>query len=129
MLAEQQGWEWRKDKELENDCGQPSARCLSGCGVVSCAAAPRENGRIFDAGHRRSAWRSKLCRTSDRSVEGTVAHFTAGSTVMKAVIDKDSPTAHSVVDMLPMTLLFSDFGGEEKVSSLPRPFDFTGQTE
>ncbi|WP_307794455.1 cyclophilin-like fold protein [Arthrobacter cavernae] len=53
-------------------------------------------------------------------------HFTAGSTVVKAVIDRDTRTARSFVDMLPMTLRFSDYGGKEKVASPPRHFDFTG---
>lgn len=107
-------------------------RRLAACPDVALSHVPLRHGRTGVNLRRRAPAkcpRSKLCRTSDRSVEGTVAHFTAGSTVVRAVIDKDSPTAHSVVDMLPMNLLFSDFGGEKKVSSPPRPFDFTGLRE
>jgi hypothetical protein len=99
-------------------------------GVVSCVAAAPGGKPAPSDGHEpstsNSAVGSNSSAGSERSVEGTVVHFTAGSTVVKAVLDKDTPTARSFVGMLPMTLRFSDFGGNEKVASPPRPFDFTG---
>jgi hypothetical protein len=102
-------------------------------GVVSCAAAapggspaPSTPNARAEPGATNSPVSSNSSASSEHSVEGTVVHFTAGSTVVKAVLDRDTPTARSFVGMLPMTLRFSDFGGNEKVASPPRPFDFTG---
>ncbi|MGO4453826.1 cyclophilin-like fold protein [Arthrobacter sp. RAF14] len=57
---------------------------------------------------------------------GTSLTFTAGSTVVRATLDEDSPATRSLLAMLPMTLRFSDFGGQEKVASPPHRFDYGG---
>lgn len=103
------------------------ALLVLGFGVVSCAGA--KSGRGQEPATPDAVTKSGGSNSSvgpEGSVEGTVVHFTAGSTVVKAVIDRDTPTARSFVGMLPMTLRFSDYGGKEKVASPPRPFDFTG---
>ena len=60
-----------------------------------------------------------------KSVAGTIVHFTAGDVVVEAVIEDDNPTTRSFLEMLPMTLTFSDFGGKEKVASPTGKLDFT----
>lgn len=59
-------------------------------------------------------------------VAGTVVRFTTGSTVVTVAITEDTATARDFVSMLPMTLAFEDFHGQEKVATPPRPFDYTG---
>jgi hypothetical protein len=38
----------------------------------------------------------------------------------------DNPTAHDLVDQLPLTLRFRDFNGVEKIAKLPRPLTMEG---
>ena len=38
----------------------------------------------------------------------------------------DNPTAHDLVDQLPLTLTFRDFNGVEKIADLPRPLTTAG---
>lgn|GEM_PF-2610771 len=57
---------------------------------------------------------------------GTTITFTTGSTVVRVVIDEDTPATRSLLAMLPMTVRFSDFGGQEKVATPPGRFDYTG---
>ncbi len=59
-------------------------------------------------------------------VAGTTVHFTAGSTVVTVTIAEDNATTRDFVSMLPMTLEFKDYHGQEKISYPPRPFDYTG---
>lgn len=63
--------------------------------------------------------------SSEQGVAGTTVHFTAGDAVVEVVIEEDNPTTRSFVAMLPMTLEFSDFGGNEKVATPTGEWDFT----
>ncbi|HSU37279.1 MAG TPA: cyclophilin-like fold protein [Propionibacteriaceae bacterium] len=38
----------------------------------------------------------------------------------------DNPTAHDLIDQLPLTLAFADFNHVEKVAELPRPLTMDG---
>ena len=38
----------------------------------------------------------------------------------------DNPTAHDLVDQLPLTLTFRDFNSVEKIADLPRPLNTAG---
>lgn len=38
----------------------------------------------------------------------------------------DSATARSLIDQLPLTLTFSDFGSQEKIANLPAPLSLEG---
>ncbi|MFJ4027547.1 cyclophilin-like fold protein [Paenarthrobacter sp. NPDC089989] len=66
-----------------------------------------------------------LSPTADRGVVGTVVRFTAKGAVVEVVIDEDNPTTRSFLAMLPMTLVFSDYGGKEKISTPTGVWDFT----
>jgi hypothetical protein len=57
-------------------------------------------------------------------VNSTV-HFTAGEVVVEVVIDASTAVTRSFLAMLPMTLVFSDFGGKEKVATPTGEWDFT----
>ncbi|MFC9220575.1 cyclophilin-like fold protein [Streptomyces hygroscopicus] len=60
---------------------------------------------------------------SDDSDEaaGTV-RFTAGDTSVDVTME-DNPAARDFLSMLPLTLAFKDFAGNEKISYLPRELD------
>lgn len=62
---------------------------------------------------------------NSQAVIGTVVRFTAGEALVEAVIE-DTPTTRSFLEMLPMTLEFSDYGGREKISYPPDSFDYDG---
>ena len=58
---------------------------------------------------------------SDEAAE-TVVGFTAGDTSLDVTM-KDNPAARDFLSMLPLTLEFKDFAGNEKISYLPRELD------
>lgn len=62
---------------------------------------------------------------SEQGVEGTVVRFTADDVVVDVTIAQDNPTTRSFLEMLPMTLEFSDYGGKEKVAAPTGEWDFT----
>jgi hypothetical protein len=51
--------------------------------------------------------------------------ITIGETVLDAEL-WDNPTAADLVDRLPLTLRFADFGAVEKTARLPRPLTMDG---
>ena len=59
---------------------------------------------------------------SDQIV-GSVIRFTTGLARIDVTIEQDSPAVRDFVSMLPMTLVFEDFAGNEKISYLPRELD------
>jgi len=63
--------------------------------------------------------------SADQGVVGTVGHFTSGDAVVEVVIDEDNPITRSFFAMLPMTLVFSDYGGKEKVATPAGEWNFT----
>ena len=81
--------------------------------LTACSAPPGGTPSLASASPTPAA------EPAERQVAGTVVTFTAGSVVVKAVIEEDTPTTRSFLAMLPMTLSFSDFGGREKVASPP----------
>ncbi|MEU4641665.1 cyclophilin-like fold protein [Micromonospora sp. NPDC023814] len=76
--------------------------------------APSTPGASQERGHQR--------------VAGTVVRFTAGSIAVDVAIEEDTPTTRDFLSLLPMTLAFEDYGGREKVTNPPRPFDYDGAT-
>lgn len=106
------------------------ALAVVGLALAACSTSP---GAV-DAAQTPTAASTNPLATStpeqgaDQAIVGTVVHFTAGSVVVRAVIEEDTPTTRSFLAMLPMTLRFSDFGGREKVASPPEAFDFTDAT-
>lgn len=55
----------------------------------------------------------------------TAIRITLADQTCTAQLD-DNATARDLVGALPLTLTFSDSGGVEKVTKLPRPLDTTG---
>ncbi|WP_257226439.1 cyclophilin-like fold protein [Rhodococcus opacus] len=53
---------------------------------------------------------------------GTTVRFTAGDTSIHVTME-DNPAARDFLSMLPLTLEFEDFAGNEKISYLPREVD------
>lgn len=63
-----------------------------------------------------------LDTTASRDAVGTTVRFTAGDTSIHVTM-ADNPAAQDFLSMLPLTLEFEDFAGNEKISYLPRELD------
>jgi hypothetical protein len=100
------------------------ALLILGLGLASCTGVPPERNQERPEAKRPALRPAHRTRREfgdfgefGEFVEGAAVHFVAGSDLVEAVIDKDTPTARSFVAMLPMTLRFSDYGGKEKVAA------------
>ena len=60
------------------------------------------------------------------SIIGTVVRFTAPRGSVDMTIDEDNPAVRDLLSMLPMTLTFEDFAGQEKIAYPPRDVQFAG---
>lgn len=63
---------------------------------------------------------------AEESIVGTVVRFTAGEVLITVTIEEDNAATRSFLQMLPMTVEFSDYGGKEKVATPTGEFDFAG---
>ncbi|MGP9724463.1 cyclophilin-like fold protein [Corynebacterium sp. AOP40-9SA-29] len=59
-------------------------------------------------------------------VTGTVVSLRAGDTEVEVTITEDTPAARDFLSMLPLTLDFEEYAGNEKISYLPRELDYEG---
>jgi hypothetical protein len=59
-------------------------------------------------------------------VQGTIVRFTAGDTSIDVTIAADSAATRDFLSMLPLTLSFEEFSGQEKISYLHRKLDTAG---
>ncbi len=57
---------------------------------------------------------------------GTVVRFTTPRGSVDMTIDEDNPAVRDLLSMLPMTLTFEDFAGQEKIAYPPRNVQFAG---
>lgn len=64
-------------------------------------------------------------RTDDEIV-GAVIRFSSDATSVDVTVDEDNPAVRDFVSMLPLTLTFEEYAGEEKISYLPRKLDHEG---
>lgn len=62
----------------------------------------------------------------EERVSDIIVQFAAGSTVVEAVMEPESPVARDFLSMLPMTVRFEDFHGMESIAYPPRDIDTTG---
>lgn len=72
-----------------------------------------------------SADASKRTKTGDEIV-GAVIRFASDATSVDVTVDEDNPAVRDFVSMLPLTLTFEEYAGEEKISYLPRKLDHEG---
>ncbi|MFV9458569.1 cyclophilin-like fold protein [Rhodococcus sp. NM-2] len=63
-----------------------------------------------------------LDTTASHDAVRTTVRFTAGDTSIHVTM-ADNPAAQDFLSMLPLTLEFEDFAGNEKISYLPRELD------
>ena len=63
---------------------------------------------------------------SSAPVEGAVVRFSTPEASVDVTISADNAATRGFLSMLPLTLLFSDFSGREKVADLPRGLDRNG---
>ncbi|MFF6953028.1 cyclophilin-like fold protein [Streptomyces iakyrus] len=59
-------------------------------------------------------------------IAGAVIRFSTDVTSVDVTIDQDNPAVRDFMSMLPLTLTFEEYAGEEKISYLPRKLDYEG---
>lgn len=64
-------------------------------------------------------------KTGDEIV-GAVIRFSSDATSVDVTVDEDNAAVRDFVSMLPLTLTFEEYAGEEKISYLPRKLDHEG---
>lgn len=100
-------------------------------GACSTGEGSEQTGEPVQSGSSQSE-AAPLQQSDDERVEeeqtvvGTTVHFTAGQTVVEVAITEDNATTRDFLSMLPMTLVFEDFNGMEKIAYPPRGLDVTG---
>lgn len=86
-----------------------------------------------DGGGAPSPWTRPIAPSTPGALDTTASHdavgptvrFTAGDTSIHVTM-ADNPAARDFQSMLPLTLEFEDFAGNEKISYLPRELDHEG---
>lgn len=63
---------------------------------------------------------------NEDDVAGTVVSFQAEDAEVDVTITEDTPAARDFLSMLPLTLEFEEYAGNEKISYLPRELDHEG---
>lgn len=66
-----------------------------------------------------------LAQTPDQIV-GTVVRFTSSSTSVDVTIGEDNPTVRDLLSRLPLTLVFEEYAGREKISYFDPKLDVQG---
>lgn len=66
---------------------------------------------------------------AEDSIVGTTVHFTAGDVRVEVSIAEDTPTTRSFIEMLPMTMLFEDCAGMEKIAYPEQALDYAGSED
>lgn len=59
-------------------------------------------------------------------IVGTILRFSAPAGSIDVTIDEDNPAVRDLLSMLPLTLTFEDFAGQEKIAYPPRAIQFAG---
>lgn len=98
-----------------------------GLALAACSGQAEETAAPADGRSRTPAPSGPASEvTGEDGVVGTIVHFTAGSTVVEVTIREDTPTTRDFLSMLPMTLPFEDYAGQEKIAYLERALDYAG---
>jgi hypothetical protein len=63
---------------------------------------------------------STMATTAANEIEGTIVRFTSGDVQVDVTITQDNPTTRDFLSLLPLTIVFEEFNGREKIGYLPR---------
>lgn len=101
---------------------------LAGCGSAPASpeeAAPSAGQSQTSPPETSTPRPTEQPEDTEEGIVGTIVEFTTGDVRIEVSIDEDNAATRSFVEILPMTLEFSDFGGNEKVASPTAEFDYT----